>query len=71
MAGLYFEQLTVGLAIDHATRRTVTETDNVLFTTMTMNPVQIHLDADYCREATIDRPHYLSGTFQKAELHVP
>jgi acyl dehydratase len=46
-------------------------TDNVLFTTMTMNPVQIHLDADYCREATIDRPHYLSGTFQKAELHVP
>lgn len=50
MAGLYFEQLIPGLAIDHATRRTVTETDNVLFTTMTMNPAQIHLDAEYCQK---------------------
>jgi acyl dehydratase len=56
MAGLYFEQLAAGLIIDHATRRTVTETDNVLFTTMTMNPAQIHLDADYCARTEFGQP---------------
>ncbi len=56
MAGLYFEQLAPGLIIDHATRRTVTETDNVLFTTMTMNPAQIHLDADYCARTEFGQP---------------
>jgi len=56
MAGLYFEELTPGLVMDHATRRTVTETDNVLFTTMTMNPAQIHLDADYCAQTEFGQP---------------
>lgn len=56
MAGLYLEQLTPGLIIEHAIRRTVTETDNVLFTTMTMNPAQIHLDADYCSRTEFKRP---------------
>lgn len=56
MAGLYFEQLLPGQAIEHAIRRTVTETDNVLFTTMTMNPAQIHLDADYCAGTEFGQP---------------
>ncbi|HEY2659548.1 MAG TPA: MaoC family dehydratase [Caulobacteraceae bacterium] len=56
MAGLYFEQLQPGLSIEHAIRRTVTETDNILFTTMTMNPAQIHLDADYCATTEFGRP---------------
>ena len=56
MAGLYFEQLQPGLSIEHAIRRTVTETDNILFTTMTMNPAQIHLDADYCSITEFGRP---------------
>lgn len=56
MAGLYFEELTPDLIIDHATRRTVTETDNILFTTMTMNPAQIHLDADYCARTEFGQP---------------
>ena len=47
MAGLYFEELKVGLVIEHATRRTVTETDNVMFTTMTMNTAPMHLDHEY------------------------
>lgn len=46
MSGLWFEDLTEGLVVEHATRRTVTETDNVLFTTMSMNPQPLHLDAD-------------------------
>jgi acyl dehydratase len=47
MAGLFFEELTVGAVFDHPWRRTVTETDNVLFSSMTMNPARLHLDAHY------------------------
>jgi len=47
VSGRWFEELSVGTTLQHATRRTVTETDNVLFTTMTMNPAPMHLDAEY------------------------
>lgn len=47
MAGLYFEEFEVGGAIPHALTRTVTETDNLLFSTMTHNPQPLHLDAEY------------------------
>lgn len=52
MAGLYFEEFRVGQVFDHAIRRTLTETDNVLFSTMTHNPAPLHLDEEYCREHT-------------------
>jgi len=52
MAGLYFEEFRAGQVFDHAIRRTITETDNVLFSTMTHNPAALHLDAEYCREHT-------------------
>jgi acyl dehydratase len=42
MTGLWFEQLEPGLRVRHAITRTVTEADNVLFTTMTMNPQPLH-----------------------------
>jgi len=38
MPGLYFEEFQVGQHFRHAVHRTVTETDNVLFSTLTMNP---------------------------------
>lgn len=47
MAGVWFDELSVGQRFEHAIRRTVTETDNVLFTTMTHNPAQLHLDEAY------------------------
>ncbi|MYH95838.1 MAG: MaoC family dehydratase, partial [Acidimicrobiia bacterium] len=47
LTGLWFEELTPGLVVHHAIRRTITEADNVAFTTMTMNPAPIHLDADF------------------------
>ncbi|WP_027935180.1 MaoC family dehydratase [Amycolatopsis thermoflava] len=47
MAGLWFDDLTVGDTFDHPIHRTVTETDNVLFTAMTHNPAQLHLDEQY------------------------
>lgn len=47
MAGLYFEEFSVGRKFAHAIRRTVTEADNVLFTAMTHNPAALHLDEEY------------------------
>jgi acyl dehydratase len=43
--GLFFEELEEGVRYIHAPGRTLTETDNVLFTTMTMNTQALHLDA--------------------------
>ncbi len=56
VSGRYFEDLEVGLRVDHATRRTITETDNVLFTTMTMNPQPLHLDAEFASNTEFGRP---------------
>ena len=47
MPGKTFDQWTVGDRIVHDLRRTVTDTDNVLITTLTHNPQPLHLDADY------------------------
>jgi acyl dehydratase len=52
MPGLYFDQFEVGQVFRHAMRRTVTEADNVWFSTATCNPAAIHLDEEYCREHT-------------------
>ena len=49
MAGVWFDEMEVGQVFDHAIRRTVTETDNVLFTTMTHNPALLHLDEEYMK----------------------
>lgn len=51
MAGIWFDELELGQVFDHAIRRTVTETDNVLFTTMSHNPAQLHLDGDYMKDS--------------------
>jgi acyl dehydratase len=56
VSGKWFEQLAVGTVVQHVTRRTVTETDNVLFTTMTMNPAPMHLDAEYASHTEFGRP---------------
>ena len=49
MAGLYFEEFDIGQRFEHLVRRTVTETDNVLFSALTMNPAALHLDAEYSK----------------------
>ena len=49
MPGVWFDELSVGQRFDHAIRRTVTETDNVLFTTLSHNPAQLHLDVEYMK----------------------
>jgi acyl dehydratase len=49
MPGLWFDELTVGQTFHHPIRRTVTETDNILFSAMTHNPAQLHLDEEYMK----------------------
>ena len=49
MAGIWFDDMEVGQVIAHPIRRTVTETDNVMFTCMTHNPAQLHLDEEYMK----------------------
>jgi acyl dehydratase len=56
VGGRWFEELPVGTTVRHATRRTVTETDNVLFTTMSMNTAPMHLDAEYAAKSEFGRP---------------
>lgn len=51
MSGKFFEELEVGMEFEHSPSRTVTETDNLLFTTLTMNPQPLHLDAEFARES--------------------
>ncbi len=51
MGGKYFEELKVGQVFAHQPARTVTETDNLLFSTLTMNPQPLHLDAEFSKNS--------------------
>ncbi len=50
MAGHYFEEFQLGARFTHALHRTVTETDNLLISTLTHNPQPLHLDAEYAAQ---------------------
>ncbi len=50
MAGKYYDDLHVGMKIQHALGRTITEMDNVLFSTLTMNPQPLHLNEDFAAQ---------------------
>ena len=56
MPGLYFEQFEVGQKFDHPVRRTVTETDNVLVSALTMNPAALHLDYESSKGTPFGKP---------------
>ena len=51
MGGKYFEELEVGQVYRHEPGRTVTETDNLLFSTMSLNLQPLHLDAEFAAKA--------------------
>lgn len=56
MAGLYFEQFEVGQVFKHEIRRTVTDMDNILFSSLTYNPAAIHIDHDYASKTEFGKP---------------
>lgn len=56
MSGLYYEEFEVGRRFEHRVHRTVTETDNLLFSALTMNPAALHLDAEYMKDTAYGKP---------------
>ncbi len=56
MPGLYFEEFKIGQTFDHPIHRTITEADNVWFSTMTHNPAPLHIDAEYFKTTEFGRP---------------
>jgi acyl dehydratase len=56
MAGLYFEQFEIGRVFKHEIRRTVTDMDNILFSSLTYNPAAIHIDHDYASRTEFGKP---------------
>lgn len=62
MAGRYFDDWQVGDRIEHEIRRTVTETDNLLFSVMTHNPQPLHIDVEAARASEFGQI-LVNGTF--------
>jgi acyl dehydratase len=56
MAGLYYEEFEVGVRIEHQLTRTVTEMDNILFSTLTLNPQPLHIDFEFAAGTEFGRP---------------
>lgn len=54
--GLYYDELEVGARYLHRPGRTVTEADNMLFSSLTMNAQALHLDAAYAATQPFGRP---------------
>jgi acyl dehydratase len=55
-AGYWYEEFEAGTRYRHAITRTITETDNIWFCLMTMNPQPLHIDASYAAESEFGRP---------------
>lgn len=47
--GKYYEDLEPGMVIKHAITRTVTESDNLMFSALTYNMAWLHVDDEYCK----------------------
>jgi acyl dehydratase len=62
MAGRTFDEWQLGDRIEHPIRRTVTETDNLLFSTLTHNPQPLHIDAEAARASEFGQI-LVNGTF--------
>ena len=56
MAGLYLEEFVVGHVFRHTLRKTVTESDNMLFSVMTLNPQPLHIDFDFAAKSEWGKP---------------
>jgi acyl dehydratase len=56
MAGLWFEEFKDGMVFNHEWSRTITETDNMWFSLLTMNPQPLHIDAHYAAKTEWGKP---------------
>ncbi|MFN8565786.1 MAG: MaoC family dehydratase [Anaerolineae bacterium] len=55
MPGKYYEDLEPGATFRHSLGRTITETDNVLFSSLTMNPQPLHINEDFASKTEFGR----------------
>lgn len=62
MSGRHFDEWRLGDRIEHPIRRTVTETDNLLFSTMTHNPQPLHIDVEAAKASEFGQI-LVNGTF--------
>ena len=60
MAGLYYEEFEIGREFDHALSRTVTESDNITLSLLTMNPQPLHVDAHFAAQTEWGKPLFNS-----------
>ena len=56
MAGLWFEEFKDGMVFNHEWSRTITETDNMWFSLLTMNVQPLHVDAHYAAKSEWGKP---------------
>lgn len=56
MAGLYLEEFEAGRVFRHTLTKTVTESDNMFFSTMTLNPQPLHIDFDFAAKTEWGKP---------------
>lgn len=56
MAGLYLEEFQPGQVFQHTLRKSVTESDNMLFSTMTLNPQPLHIDFAFAEKTEWGKP---------------
>jgi len=56
MSGRYFDEWQVGDHVEHAVTRTVTETDNLLISTLTHNPQPMHIDREFAAKSEFGQP---------------
>jgi len=56
VAGIWFDEFTVGQVFKHEIRKTVLDYENSMFSSLTYNPAQIHIDHDYCSKTEFGKP---------------
>ncbi|MRH86987.1 MaoC family dehydratase [Nocardia sp. SYP-A9097] len=66
--GLWFEEFELGVVYEHRPGRTITEADNVLFTTLTMNTQALHLDAAFAATQEPFRQRLVNSMFTLSTL---
>ena len=66
MAGKYFEELNVGDQFAHSLGRTITEMDNVLFSSLTLNTQPLHINEDFARKHSQFGQRIVNGLFSLA-----
>lgn len=56
MPGKYYDDLEPGMTIQHEIARTISEADNLLFCSITLNTQPLHINADFAAKTQFGKP---------------